>query len=616
MDHNFNSNQYGNQPYQQNTYGQQPSQNQYGQQQYSQDQYNQQYGQQYAQNQYSQQSNQQYGQQQYSQNQYAGQQYDQQYSNLQYQQSQDQYSQQYAQQGSQYSQQSNQYSQQGSQYDQYGSEYGSQYNQQYSQARQEPKKVKSGGPRVNKGLIMGLIAGVLVIAIAVVAGYFFLKMKRNKEDIEAAENNVKGFITAYQNQDTSGMKSYFPNKLLKDEEVEEFLTIDNYAGFSYYDYSIKDIVVSEAREYDVDAVTKEISDNFGSKLYIDKTFLVGVSYTECYRQDGADVENPVTCDMACIKVDDSWYVADSKFITSKLEMMNEFAKNANDEYSQDVVKNYLNAYGDKSIDRIRDCFPDEVNNLDTTTQALYNLEENFGYVDEYGYSLSISDISITKTEDYDASKAKEDISSEYGLDIEFEDARKITADCSATLEYGGIESDESMNAEFICGKIYGKWYIINNDFLTAHNEIIAHVSDEADQDSIKTVIENYFGYVCVRDFEGIVSCYPPAVSEMLDSTEAEYTEEDNAIKALGLTAEIDDISYDNFEEYDETEAEVYALTNLYTFLVVDKAYKVDVSYNIYVVFQGERGDPSPSSAVFYMVKVDGEWYMIGDDEAD
>ena len=216
-------------------------------------------------NQYGGQSNQ-YGNQPYQQN-------PQQYGNQPYQQNQ------YNQQPNPQQQyQQNQYGQLGPQYS-----YGEQSPYMNPQPQQYPpydQPVKKNNGRSMKGFIIGLIAGVLVIALGVGA-YLFLSTKADKEKAAAVAEN---FCNAFGSLDADGVEDCIYDKLFDDEEIALIKDEDNYAGLEFFDYSVENVEVTEVIKYDKKKAAKDIDSAIDEDVDVKRAFWVTVNYTESYEK--------------------------------------------------------------------------------------------------------------------------------------------------------------------------------------------------------------------------------------------------------------------------------------------------------------------------------------------
>ena len=354
----YDASQYGQQQYDASQYGQQQyDASQYGQQQYDASQYGQQQydASQYGQQQYD--ANQQYGQQQYDASQYGQQQYDaSQYSQQQYDANQ-QYGQQQYDTNQQYSQQAEQpqqtsapqssvntpqssgmqYSDSQSSSSQSGSSQGSgmkyegpQYSQPqnygqpaFTPATPTPPSAPSapsssgdagdGGPKkpVNKGLIIGLIAGAAVIIAAVLLIFVFdvFGMKGGKPE-EAAEK----FCKAYAELDAQGLidtmvpeaKQYIEEMGLGGSVEEIQSTFDMLKGFGV---TITDTKVGTAEKIDVETAKAYMKDGFGVDIEAKDAAKVKCSMNMHMELMGESSDQPMEFELTLVKQGSKWYVA-------------------------------------------------------------------------------------------------------------------------------------------------------------------------------------------------------------------------------------------------------------------------------------------------------------------
>ena len=563
---NFN-NQNGYQPNNQNQYGyQQPNQQQYGNQQYNQGQYN---GQQLNQGQY--------GYQQFNQNQNQMQYSDQSYQAMQY------------------------------------------VDQPISQpVKQEAVKKSSdpSGPKKKKtGLIIGLIVAlaVLLIGAGVTAAYFYLNIKKDKE---AASTTASEFIKAYGYHDLNNLQSHFPEQMKKSDAVVDLLDEEKYDGVKYYGYTIKDVEVTDVQKYSVDSVIDEVADEYNKHLDVKASYWVSVKYTETYDRKGETIENAVTDNVICGKIDEQWYVLDPALISKKNQIVADFDKEADDDQSKDVMDKFMTCVTESDLDGMNGCFAADVRDSDTTKEGIEALTTSFDKMEEFDITYTVSDATVTDAEEIDISEAKESVKKSSGIDPSFDRCRKFNADYSVTIEADGESETKDVSEEFICGKEDGKWYVYSSKIITDHNDLFVDIIDEKetarDVEEVRATTETFLQSLALLDIDTMKSLMPDEILEDEEVAESisKLESQRDEFNSYGVVLTVSEMQFSEIKE-ENTAALLIGILLGYggMSLDVEKAYSTSVTFDRTWEFRG-HSETDSFNVDITCGKIDGKWYIL------
>jgi len=123
-----------------------------------------------------------------------------------------------------------------------------------------------------------------------------------------------------------------------------------------------------------------------------------------------------------------------------------------------VVKKFYQAINDADADKLMECVPKEAmqalgeyGGSKEDIQAALNMAKGFG--------IKIEDIKILSTNDISVDEAKQ-ITGTSSLNIS--EAKKLSVSAVTKVNFMGQEESQEDTNDFICGKIDGKWYILNS----------------------------------------------------------------------------------------------------------------------------------------------------------
>ena len=170
-----------------------------------------------------------------------------------------------------------------------------------------PKPPKSGGG--NTGLIIGLIAGGVVLIGIIVAAVLLLGGK----NIKGAEEISVKFMEAFSDLDFNGMVECVPEELhdnedfdfLGGEDVDE--TIELLKGFNF---AIEDIEVTSSERLNPKDVAKDFNDENDTNIKLKNAAEVNVSAKMTMSLLGETEEEPMDYTFTCGKIGSKWYILD------------------------------------------------------------------------------------------------------------------------------------------------------------------------------------------------------------------------------------------------------------------------------------------------------------------
>ena len=492
-------------------------------------------------------------------------------------------------------------------------------NQPVSQPVNQKKKDKpgnSGGPKKKKtGLIIALIVtfAVLLIGAGVTAAYFYMTEKKNKE---AASTTASEFIKAYGYHDLTNLQNFFPDQLKKVDEVIDFTDESKYDGVKYYGYTIKDVEVTDVQKYSVDSAADGVADAYNKHLDVENSYWVSVKYTETYDKDGAAVENTLTDNVICGKIDEQWYVLDPQLISKKNETIANFDKEADDDQSKDVAQKFMTCLKDSDIDGMGSYASADIWELDSTKESKEALTDSFDKMSEFDITYTVSDATVSDPEECDVTEAKNSVKKEYEIEPSFDKCRKITADYSVTIEADGETTTKDVTEEFICGKEDGKWYVYNSDILTDHNalfvDIIAEKETERDEEEVRATIEAFVESLAVLDIDTMKSYMPDValnnedIASTIETLESQKTQFDS----YGVVLTLDSVEIGTITE-ENAAALMLEVVIEYSgaILNIEKAYSTTVTFSRSASLMGRTQSDEIKSDMI-CAKIDGKWYIL------
>ena len=491
-------------------------------------------------------------------------------------------------------------------------------NQSVTQPVNQQTKGKPGdsnGPKKKAGLIIALISilSVILIGAGVVAAIFYMTERKDKE---AAQKTASGFVNAYGNQDFENLQGYFPKRLLKEDDIVNFTHEAKYEGAKYYSYTVTDVDFADIQKYDANKAAKTIKDTYDKHLKVDKAYSVSVKYTETYEKDDSSVENEMTDNIICGKIDEKWYVLDPTFISNKNQMIADFDKEADDDQSKDVVEKLMTSISESNIDGVDECFASSIKNHESTKKGKETITESFSKLDEYGIKFTFGEFNISEPEEYDIAKAKERIKSDYEVEPALIKCRKFTVDYSVTIEADGESSSHDVTEEFICGKEDGKWYIYNSDILTAHNDIFAEIIDkketEIDEEEVRATINGFVESLALLDIETTKSYMPDVVlnNEDIASTISKLESQKSKLDSYGVVLSLDSVEIGTITKENPAAIMLEVMLGYQSAVLnIEKAYSTTVTFARSATLMG-RVESDEITSDMICAKIDGKWYIV------
>ena len=491
-------------------------------------------------------------------------------------------------------------------------------NQSVTQPVNQQTKGKPGdsnGPKKKTGLIIALISilSVILIGAGVVAAIFYITERKDKE---AAQKTASGFVNAYGNQDFENLQGYFPKRLLKEDDIVNFTHEAKYEGAKYYSYTVTDVDFADIQKYDANKAAKTIKDSYDKHLKVDKAYSVSIKYTETYVKNSSTVENEMTDNIICGKIDEKWYVLDPTFISNKNQMIADFDKEADDDQSKDVVEKLMTSISESNIDGVDECFALSIRNHESTKKGKETITESFSKLDKYGIKFTFGEFNISEPEEYDIAKAKERIKSDYEVEPALIKCRKFTVDYSVTIEADGESSSHDVTEEFICGKEDGKWYIYNSDILTAHNDIFAEIIDkketEIDEEEVRATINGFVESLALLDIETTKSYMPDVVlnNEDIASTISKLESQKSKLDSYGVVLSLDSVEIGTITKENPAAIMLEVMLGYQSAVLnIEKAYSTTVTFARSATLMG-RVESDEITSDMICAKIDGKWYIV------
>jgi len=478
------------------------------------------------------------------------------------------------------------------------------------------KQSNSSGQKKKKtGLKIAIIVicAVLLIGAGVTAAFFYMTEKKDKE---AASSTASEFIKTYGIQDVNSLQEYFPVRIKKADEIIKFTDEPNYLGMRYYSYTIKDIEVADAQKYSTETAASDVAGAYNKHLNIKNSYSVSVKYTETYEKDGKTVENTLTDNVICGKIDEKWYVLDPALISKKNQIVADFDKEADEDQSKAVVEALMTSITESTHEGLEACFATAIYNSDSMKEGREALAESFDKLNEFGIKVTVDKFSVSEPEEYDAKKAKDSIKNDYQIEPDFDKCRRITVDYSVTIEVDGESTSKDATEEFICGEDKGEWYIYNSDIITDYISLFADVIIEKetakDEEEINALIYDFVESLALLDIDRLKSTMPEEVLNIEDiaSSIDELESEKDEIDAYGAVLALDSIDIGALTEENPITVMIKIFAG-YDNMVLDieKAYSTTVTFSHSVSYNGKTQYHDIES---YMVctKINGKWYVV------
>ncbi|MCR5227524.1 MAG: DUF1720 domain-containing protein [Eubacterium sp.] len=491
-----------------------------------------------------------------------------------------------------------------------------QYNyQQPNQAQYNYQQPSSGGPKKKTGLIIAIIVifAVLIIGAGGTAAYFYMNEKKNKD---AASTTASEFIKAYGYYDSSKLQGYFPKRIKKEDDIVDFTDEARYDGMRYFDYAIKDIEVTDAEKYSVETAEKDVSDAYKKQLDVKSAYSVSVKYTETYKKDGETVENTLTDNVICGKIDDQWYVLDPALISKKNQIVADFDKEADDGQSKDVVEKLMKCFAESDLDGMDECFASAIKGAVSTKDSKEALTEDLDMLDEYGITVTVGEYSVSKPEDYEVREAKDSVKKVYGIEPDFDKCRKFTVDYSVTIEVDGESTSKDATAEFTCGKEDDNWHIYNSNIIADYNALFSDTIEaketEKDEEEVRATINGFVESLALLDIDTVKSYMPDAVlnNEDISSTLDKLESQKAQLDSYGAVRNLDSIDIGDLTK-ENTGALMIEVMLGYenSVLYIEKAYSTTVTFGLSVSLNG-RTESDVITSDMICAKIDGKWYIL------
>ena len=491
-----------------------------------------------------------------------------------------------------------------------------QYNyQQPNQAQYNYQQPSSGGPKKKTGLIIAIIVifAVLIIGAGGTAAYFYMNEKKNKD---AASTTASEFIKAYGYYDSSKLQGYFPKRIKKEDDIVDFTDEARYDGMRYFDYAIKDIEVTDAEKYSVETAEKDVSDAYKKQLDVKSAYSVSVKYTETYKKDGETVENTLTDNVICGKIDDQWYVLDPALISKKNQIVADFDKEADDGQSKDVVEKLMKCFAESNLDGMDECFASAIKDAVSTKDSKEALTEDLDMLDEYGITVTVGEYSVSKPEDYEVREAKDSVKKVYGIEPDFDKCRKFTVDYSVTIEVDGESTSKDATAEFTCGKEDDNWHIYNSNIIADYNALFSDTIEaketEKDEEEVRATINGFVESLALLDIDTVKSYMPDAVlnNEDISSTLDKLESQKAQLDSYGAVRNLDSIDIGDLTK-ENTGALMIEVMLGYenSVLYIEKAYSTTVTFGLSISLNG-RTESDVITSDMICAKIDGKWYIL------
>ena len=333
---------------------------------------------------------------------------------------------------------------------------------------------------VNKGLIIGLIAGAAVIIAAVLLIFVFdvFGLKGGKPE-KAAED----FVNAYTEMDASKLVETLAPEVKNNlsemglgESVEEVQSsFDMLKGFGV---TFDNIVIGEAEKIDVDTAKKEIKDKGGIDVEAKDAARVKCSFNMHMDFMGESADQPTSFDLIVVKQGSKWYVADVQQMDDggEIDIGGEDPDGGDDplptggddttsdEAALEAAKKFMDGYSKLDVQAMMDSMAPEFRDETGATALGSSPEEiqaSFDELKEYG--VSFIDTEYGDVEKLDAEETKSALKTEYGADVVVDAAAKIKCSTKMHMEFDGESYDEPMDCYLTVVKQGNDWFVANFD---------------------------------------------------------------------------------------------------------------------------------------------------------
>jgi len=128
--------------------------------------------------------------------------------------------------------------------------------------------------------------------------------------------------------------------------------------------------------------------------------------------------------------------------------------------AEEVSVKFMESFGELDFDTMKECIPEVL--LD---------EDDFDFVEEdaetiemmQGFNFKIEDIEVVSSERLNPKEVAEEFNSEHDTEIKLKNAASVDVTAKMSMSILGEEESEDLDYTFTCGKIKGKWYIIDLD---------------------------------------------------------------------------------------------------------------------------------------------------------
>ena len=158
--------------------------------------------------------------------------------------------------------------------------------------------------------------------------------------------------------------------------------------------------------------------------------------------------------------------------------------------AEEVSVKFMESFGELDFDTMKECIPEVL--LD---------EDDFDFVDEdaetielmKSFDFKIEDIEVVSSERLDPKDVAAEFNADHDTDIKLKNAASVDITAKMSMSVFGEEDSEDIDYTFTCGKMKGKWYIIDlDDHGEGFDDEEEMVEEETEEEAQATVQPIYF----------------------------------------------------------------------------------------------------------------------------
>ncbi|MCR5226117.1 MAG: hypothetical protein K6E27_02740 [Eubacterium sp.] len=146
--------------------------------------------------------------------------------------------------------------------------------------------------------------------------------------------------------------------------------------------------------------------------------------------------------------------------------------------AEEASLGFVQAYSDLDFETMRSYVPDEIADDDDYEFNEDDTEEMQELLESFGFELK--DPEIVESERIDPKATAKEMNDKFDTSFKFKNAARVVVDATMSITFFGETSEDEVEFEFTCGKIGGKWYII--DCEDNSEEVLEEEEEEEEED--------------------------------------------------------------------------------------------------------------------------------------